>query len=100
MALSTKLAEGNLVVLDSLTFKEPKTKAFAEVLETLSAGRKPLVLDNFADANAALACRNVEGLTHIPTQDINAYVVLNSTKVILTQAAVEKLCETFAKEGK
>ena len=100
MALSTKLAEGNLVVLDSLTFKEPKTKAFAAVLETLSAGRKPLVLDNFADANAALACRNVEGLTHIPTQDINAYVVLNSPKVILTKDAVEKLCDTFAKETK
>ena len=100
MALSTKLAEGNLVVLDSLTFKEPKTKAFAEVMETLAAGRKPLVLDNFADANAALACRNVEGLTHIQTQDINAYVVLNSSKVILTKDAVEKLSETFAKEGK
>ena len=100
MALSTKLAEGNLVVLDSLTFKEPKTKAFAAVMETLAAGRKPLVLDNFADENAALACRNMEGLTHIPTQDINAYVVLNSSKVILTKDAVEKLCDTFAKETK
>lgn len=100
MALSTKLAEGNLVVLDSLTFKEPKTKAFAAVMETLAAGRKPLVLDNFADENAALACHNMEGLTHIPTQDINAYVVLNSSKVILTKDAVEKLCDTFAKETK
>lgn len=100
MALSTKLAEGNLVVLDSLTFKEPKTKAFAAVMEILAAGRKPLVLDNFADENAALACRNMEGLTHIPTQDINAYVVLNSSKVILTKDAVEKLCDTFAKETK
>ena len=80
--------------------RRQRVKAFAAVLETLSAGRKPLVLDNFADANAALACRNVEGLTHIPTQDINAYVVLNSSKVILTKDAVEKLCDTFAKEGK
>lgn len=100
MALSTKLAEGNLVVLDSLTLKEPKTKAFAEILEVLSAGRKPLVLDNFADANAALACRNVAGLTHMQTQHINAYVVLNSSKVILTQDAVAKLSDTFAKEAK
>ena len=100
MALSTKLSEGNLVVLDSLTLKEPKTKVFAEIMETLAAGRKPLVLDNFADANAALACRNVKGLTHMQTQDINAYVVLNSTKVILTQDAVAKLSETFAKEAK
>ena len=100
MALSTKLEEGNIVVLDSLKFKEAKTKAFAEMLETLSAGRKPLVLDNFADANAALACRNVAGLTHMQTQDINAYVVLNSSKVIFTKDAVTKLSETFAKEAK
>lgn len=100
MALSTKLEEGNIVVLDSLKFKEAKTKAFATMLDTLAAGRKPLVLDNFADANAALACRNVAGLTHMQTQDINAYVVLNSSKVIFTKEAVEKLSETFAKEGK
>ena len=100
MALSTKLEEGNIVVLDSLKFKEAKTKAFATMLDKLAAGRKPLVLDNFADANAALACRNVAGLTHMQTQDINAYVVLNSSKVIFTKEAVEKLSETFAKEGK
>ena len=99
MALSTKLAEGNLVVLESLTFKEPKTKAFAEVLTALSAGRKPLILDNFADKNAQLAGRNVAGLTHLQTQDINAYEVLNSTKVIFTKDAVDTLTKTFAKEA-
>ncbi len=100
MALSSKLAEGNLVVLDSLKLKEPKTKSFAEIMDVLSAGRKPLVMDNFADENAALACRNVAGLTHMAAQDINAYVVLNSTKVILTKDAVEKLVSTFVKEAK
>lgn len=100
MALSSKLEEGNLVVLDSLTLKEPKTKAFAEIMDVLAAGRKPLVMDNFADANAALACRNIDGLVHMPTQDANAYVVLNSSKVILTKDAVEKLCNTFVKEAK
>ena len=100
MALSTKLAEGNLVVLESLTLKEPKTKAFAEIMDVLAAGRKPLVMDNFADANAALACRNVAGLTHIAPQDANADVVLNSSKVILTTDAVAKLSDTFAKEAK
>ena len=99
MALSSKLAEGNLVVLDSLKLKEPKTKTFAEIMDVLSAGRKPLVMDNFADENAALACRNVAGLTHLAAQDVNAYVVLNSTKVILTKDAVEKLVSTFAKEA-
>ena len=100
MALSAKLAEGNFIVLDSLKLKEPKTKAFAEIMTTLSAGRKPLVMDNFADENAALACRNVAGLTHLAPQDANAYVVLNSSKVIVTKDAVETLCNTFAKEAK
>ena len=100
MALSAKLAEGNFVVLDSLKLKEPKTKVFAEIMTTLSAGRKPLVMDNFADENAALACRNVAGLTHLAPQDANAYVVLNSSKVIVTKDAVETLCNTFAKEAK
>jgi len=100
MALSSKLAEGNLVVLDSLKLKEPKTKAFAGIMDVLSAGRKPLVMDNFADENAALACRNVAGLTHLAAQDINAYVVLNSSKVILTKDAVETIVSTFVKEAK
>ena len=99
MALSTKLAEGNIVVLDALKV-DAKTKAFAEVMKTLAAGRKPLVLDNFADDNAALACRNIAGLTHMQTQDINAYVVLNSSKVIFTKDAVDTLTNTFAKEAK
>ena len=68
-------------------------------METLAAGRKPLVLDNFADKNAQLACRNVAGLTHMQTQDINAYEVLNSSKVIFTKDAVDTLTKTFAKEA-
>lgn len=100
MALSSKLAEGNLVVLDSLKLAEPKTKAFAEVLEVLSAGRKPLVLDTLSDKNAKLASRNIAGLTSMMPLDINAYAVLNSSKVIMTQDALEKISNTFAKEAK
>ena len=100
MALSTKLSEGNLVVLEDLKVSEPKTKAFAAVLETLSAGRKPLLLGNFADANTKLAGRNIAGLTHLLPEDINAYVVLNSTKVIMTKEALEKISATFTKEAK
>ena len=99
MALSAKMAEGNVVVLDTLKLSEPKTHAFAEIMNVLSAGRKPLVMDNFADENAAMASRNIAGLTRLMPQDANAYAVLNSTKVILTQEAVQKLSDTFAKEA-
>lgn len=100
MALSAKVAEGNLVVLDGLKLAEPKTKAFTAVLDVLSAGRKPLVLDNLADQNAKLASRNIAGLTSMMPADANAYAVLNSSKVILTKEAVETLTSTFAKESK
>lgn len=100
MALSTKLSEGNLVVLEDLKVSEPKTKGFAAVLETLAAGRKPLLLGNFTDTNTKLASRNIAGLTHMLPEDLNAYVVLNSTKVIMTKEALEKISATFAKEAK
>ena len=87
------------MVLDSLTIKEPKTKAFAEVLNVLSAGRKPLVLAHI-DETTRLASRNVAGLTQMAPEHANAYAVLNSSKVILTKDSVEALAKTFVKEAK
>lgn len=98
-SLSAKFAEGNIVVLDNLTFKEAKTKAFADMLNVLSAGRKPLVLADL-DNTTRLASRNIAGLTQLAPKDTNAYAVLNSSKVILTKEAVDTLAKTFVKEAK
>ena len=98
-SLSAKFAEGNIVVLDNLTFKEAKTKAFADMLNVLSAGRKPLVLADL-DNTTRLAGRNIAGLTQLAPKDTNAYAVLNSSKVILTKEAVDTLAKTFVKEAK
>jgi len=98
-SLSAKFAEGNIVVLDNLTFKEAKTKAFADMLSVLAAGRKPLVLADL-DNTTRLASRNIAGLTQLAPKDTNAYAVLNSSKVILTKEAVDVLAKTFVKEAK
>ena len=98
-SLSAKFAEGNIVVLDNLTFKEAKTKAFADMLSVLAAGRKPLVLADL-DNTTRLASRNIAGLTQLAPKDTNAYAVLNSSKVILTKEAVDTLAKTFVKEAK
>lgn len=98
-SLSAKFAEGNIVVLNNLTFKEAKTKAFADMLNVLAAGRKPLVLADL-DNTARLASRNIAGLTQLAPKDTNAYAVLNSSKVILTKEAVDTLAKTFVKEAK
>ena len=98
-SLSAKFAEGNIVVLDNLTFKEAKTKAFADMLAVIAAGRKPLVLADL-DNTTRLASRNIAGLTQLAPKDTNAYAVLNSSKVILTKEAVDTLAKTFVKEAK
>ncbi|MBR3632881.1 MAG: 50S ribosomal protein L4 [Elusimicrobiaceae bacterium] len=98
-SLSAKFAEGNIVVLDNLTFKEAKTKAFADMLHVIAAGRKPLVLADL-DNTTRLASRNIAGLTQLAPKDTNAYAVLNSSKVILTKEAVDTLAKTFVKEAK
>ncbi len=98
-SLSAKFAEGNIVVLNNLTFKEAKTKAFADMLNVLAAGRKPLVLADL-DNTTRLASRNIAGLTQLAPKDTNAYAVLNSSKVILTKDAVDTLAKTFVKEAK
>lgn len=98
-SLSAKFAEGNIVVLDNLIFKEAKTKAFADMLNVLAAGRKPLVLADL-DNTTRLASRNIAGLTQLAPKDTNAYAVLNSSKVILTKEAVDTLAKTFVKEAK
>ena len=98
-SLSAKFAEGNIVVLNNLTFKEAKTKAFADMLNVLAAGRKPLVLADL-DNTTRLASRNIAGLTQLAPKDTNAYAVLNCSKVILTKDAVDTLAKTFVKEAK
>ena len=98
-SLSAKFAEGNIVVLNDLTFKDAKTKAFADMLSVLAAGRKPLVLADL-DNTTRLASRNIAGLTQLAPKDTNAYAVLNSSKVILTKEAVDVLAKTFVKEAK
>ena len=67
-----------------------KTKAVAEVLKTLNAGKKPLIV-SLADAKLERAGRNIAGVIQMVPSDLNAYVVLNCSKVIFTKDALEKM---------
>jgi large subunit ribosomal protein L4 len=89
-ALSAKFIEDNIVVVDKFDIKEPKTKEVAAALKSLEAGRKPLVV---AERNAKLlqAGKNIAKLTNMVPSDLNAYAVLNSSKVIFTKEALEKM---------
>jgi large subunit ribosomal protein L4 len=92
-ALSSKQAEGKLVVLDSAKMKNPKTADLIKNLGKLGWG-KALVIDGAElDNNFQLAARNVMGLNVLPSQGANVYDILRSDTLVLTKDAIEKLVE-------
>lgn len=95
-ALSTKVQEENILVLESLVFEAPKTKDFKNFLNTFSVDRKALVVTADLDENVALSARNIPGITVVTADGINVLDVLGHDKLIMTKAAVEKVEEVLA----
>lgn len=94
-ALSAKVREGNVIVVDALTLAEPKTKQMAAVLGRLSAERKPLIVLADRDRNVELSTRNLPGAGTTQAGDMNVYQVLAHDKLVLTKDAVAKLEEAL-----
>jgi len=94
-ALSSKVKEANIVVLESLSFDAPKTKEFAAVLKNLSVSKKALVVTDGSDVNVALSARNIPGITVVEANGINVLDVVSHDKLIITKAAVEKVEEVL-----
>lgn len=95
-ALSSKVLDENVLVLESLAFEAPKTKEFKGVLNALSINSKALIVTADLDENVALSARNIPGVTVLTADGINVLDVLNHDKLILTKAAVEKVEEVLA----
>jgi large subunit ribosomal protein L4 len=95
-ALSSKVLEENVLVLESLAFEAPKTKEFKGVLSALSVNSKALIVTADLDENVALSARNIPGVTVLTADGINVLDVINHDKLILTKAAVEKVEEVLA----
>ncbi|WP_312097490.1 50S ribosomal protein L4 [Niallia sp.] len=95
-ALSTKVLEENILVLQSLAFDAPKTKDFKAVLGNLSVEKKALIVTADLDENVALSARNIPGVTVVTATGITVLDVLNHDKLIMTKAAVEKVEEVLA----
>jgi large subunit ribosomal protein L4 len=90
-ALSQKLQDGAVTVVDALTVGEIKTKAAAEMLRRLGVAGKTLLVDVKPEDKLALSVRNIDGVRLLPSNRISARDVMNTRKVILTRAALEKL---------
>ena len=94
-ALSQKLRDGAVTVVDALTVGEIKTKAAVEMLRRLGADGKTLLVDVKLEDKLALSVRNIEGVRVLPSNRISARDVMNTRTVVLTRAALEKLQEAL-----
>jgi large subunit ribosomal protein L4 len=94
-ALTQKLQDGAVTVVDALTVGEIKTKAAAEMLRRLGVDGKTLLVDVKPEDKLALSVRNIEGVRLLPSNRISARDVGDTRRVVLTRAALEKLQEAL-----
>lgn len=95
-ALSERLREGNLIVIDEITFETPKTRDFVKAIGglALSTGKKPvktLIVDSLDNANLILSSRNVEKTKVTNSYGLNIYDLLYHEKLLISKSAVEEL---------
>jgi large subunit ribosomal protein L4 len=89
-ALSSKVADGELVVLDALSLDAPKTKAVLAPLRAAGFTRSVLVVTAAPDTNVRLSTRNIEGASYLPADVLNTYDILRHKQLVLTVDAVRR----------
>src|SRR5687768_5132091 len=94
-ALSQKLRDGAVTVVDALTVGEIKTKAAAEMLRRLGIDGKALLVDVKPEDKLALSVRNIEGVRVLASNRVSARDVMDTRRVVVTRAALEKLQEAL-----
>ncbi len=95
-ALSSKVADNNILVLDSIAFDEIKTKKAADMLKNLKVETKALVVLAEKDENVYRSVKNIEGANTTFVGELSVYEMLKYEKLIITKDAVEKLGEVYA----
>lgn len=94
-ALSAKLRDGALTVVDEFTVDSHKTKGVQAALMALDAKRSVLLVDNSGNRNLALGSRNIPGVKLVPTKDVTTYDLLGHDRVLISEAAARKLSEAL-----
>ena len=93
-ALSSKVAENEMMVIDSLVFDSPSTKAMLEVLKAFDAKKTLIVVDE-SNENVYKSARNIPGVRVSPVNNLNVYDILKYEKFIVTKDAVSKIEEVY-----
>jgi len=94
-ALSSKVLDNHIIVVDQLAFAEPKTKAMVETLKALNVEKKALVV-TAEDNNVTKSARNIPGIKPLGADFINVYDLLNYDTLVITRDAVARVEEVFA----
>jgi large subunit ribosomal protein L4 len=95
-ALSSKVQENNVLVLEDLLMNAPKTKEMTSILAGLSIEKKALIVTADVNETVELSARNIPGITVLTANSINVLDVLNHEKLVITKAAVQKVEEVLA----
>jgi large subunit ribosomal protein L4 len=93
-ALSCKVAANEMMVIDSLDFDSPNTKAMIEVLKAFDA-KKTLIVVEESNQNVYRSARNIPGVQVSPVNNLNVYDILKYEKFIVTKDAVSKIEEVY-----
>ena len=93
-ALSAKVAENEMIVIDSLEFDAPKTKAMLEILSAFGAKKTLIVVEN-SNENVYKSARNIPGVQVSHVNTLNVYDILKYEKFIVTKDAVSKIEEVY-----
>ena len=94
-ALSSKVAEKEIIVLDELKFEAPKTKEMIKCLDNIKAGKKALIVMAEKDDNVIRSAANIPGVKTMLVSTMNVYEIVNHESFIVTQEAVKKIEEVY-----
>ena len=95
-ALSAKLADGELIVVDGFNFEKPRTKDAVAALKALGCDRRTTLVIADDDVNTFLSFRNIPTVTIVPVSEVTTLELVDNKKLVLTGVALERLEEVLA----
>ncbi|MCR5372352.1 MAG: 50S ribosomal protein L4 [Solobacterium sp.] len=96
-ALSDKMAEGKMTIVENLAFEEIKTKKAVEMMKAFGFDRKTLFVVNYEEDfdNAYLSLRNIPAALVLTVEELNVYDIMNADRIVFTEAAALRAGEVF-----
>lgn len=94
--LTSKVNDGEIIVLDTLALEAPKTKEMIKVLENIKADKKAIIVTAAKDENVVRSAANIPGVETANVGNMNVYQLVNANSFIVTQDAIRKIEEVYS----